>query len=146
LCRRGSDRFEECSDYNRIKLNISAALNLLYGFRDGHCGAIWSVGSHSIKGIGHSDDPRSQGYVAARYDLMKSGAVIMIVVVFNDFSYFPINHRPHNVGTDLGMSHNVLVFFTRQAAGLILDNLINGDLPNVVKQTSPAQVFHVLCG
>jgi len=146
LWRGSLHRPEERGHYGRIELSVRAAPNFLYGLRNGHSSAIGSAGSHSIKGIGHSQDSGLQWYIPAGYDLVKTAAIVMIMVVLDHLGYFPVNHWPYNAGSNVSMSHDVLVLFERQLAGLILDSLVNGNLPNVVQQASPAQVFHVLRG
>ena len=80
VCRDPSERFKECCDDSGIELRTSTFLNFVFGFRDGHCRPIRSVGCHGIKCIGNGYDSGSQWYADASYNLMKSAAVIMIVV------------------------------------------------------------------
>ena len=133
LCRSGLQRLEECGHYGRIELDPSTAFNLLYRFRDRRRRPIWPVRCHSIEGVRYSQDSGFQRYVIAKYKLVETASVIVIVVMLDHLGYVCINHWFYNSGPHVSVSHNVLVFFGCQAAELILDSLVNGDLPNVVQ-------------
>ena len=57
------------------------------------------------------------------------------------FHNFFVNHRFNNTGTYMSMNHNMFVFGRSKFTGLVLNNLVNGNLTDIVQQTTPSQIL-----
>ena len=143
----GIDQRQQGVGRLRIELGAPAPLNLSQHIIEVHLLPVYTAGGHSVKGVGHADDPAVEGDVFPFEALGIAPAVIALMMILGALHHMGYEGKVlEDFGALRGMALHDSVFLIRQAAGLFQHAVRNADLADIMHEGGPADVFAILPG
>ena len=124
--------YEEIDGF-RIELAAAICQQLALGLLDRHCLPVRTAGSHRVKSVGDSKQPRSQRYLFSR-DAFRISAACETFMMMPDYSkdFVIPDDRFQDLFTDSRMFPDQIEFLIRELAFLMQDRLRNPDFADVM--------------